>query len=288
MRIILIPALALALVASACAGGGGGSGGGTDVVVGFYPLEEAVARVGGDEVDVQNLTPPGAEPHDLELTTDDVDAVESADLVIVLGHGFQPALERAASRRDGPTMVVLDELDVGGDDPHVWLDPQLMAAIVRLVAGALGEIDTKQKQDFDQAAGLYSQKLFTLSREMGAALSDCQRRTIVTAHEAFGRLADAYRLTQHGITGLSPEQEPDPARMAALADLVRREEITTIFTEKLVSPQVAQALAREAGVKVRTLNPLEGLTQREREAGADYVSVMRDNLRVLSRALACA
>ncbi len=134
----------------------------------------------------------------------------------------------------------------------------------------------------------YVTELVDLDEEYRAGLSDCQRTTIVTSHEAFGYLADAYGLTQVAISGLSPEAEPDPRRLAELRDLVEREGITTIFSEELVSPKVAETLADEAGVTVAVLNPIESLTDAQVEAGEDYVSIMRRNLETLREALGCA
>jgi zinc transport system substrate-binding protein len=117
----------------------------------------------------------------------------------------------------------------------------------------------------------------------------CKRRTIVTAHEAFGHVVARYHLDQQGIAGISPDQEPSAKRLAELADLVRRTGTTAIFTEELVSPRVADALAREAGgVRTETLNPLEGLSAAEQEAGDDWASIMRDNLTKLRTALGCS
>jgi zinc transport system substrate-binding protein len=111
---------------------------------------------------------------------------------------------------------------------------------------------------------------------------------IVTSHAAFGYLADAYGLRQIALTGLSPEAEPSPRALEELVDEVREAKATTVFFETLVSPKVAETVAREAGAQTAVLNPLEGLTEREIEAGADYFSVMRDNLAILRRALGCA
>jgi zinc transport system substrate-binding protein len=112
-------------------------------------------------------------------------------------------------------------------------------------------------------------------------------RLLVVSHAAFGYLADAYGLEQEAIAGISPETEPDPARLAELDALVRAAGVTTIFTETLASPDVARTLADEAGVATAVLNPLEGLTDEQLDAGEDYGSVMRANLQTLRGALGC-
>ncbi len=266
-------------------------GGRIEVVAAFYPLAEAAQRVGGRNVVVHNLTPPGAEPHDLELTTDQLDQIESAGLVVVMGHGFQPAVEKAARDHASATVFVLDRLrgELTPGDPHVWLDPARMRDIVDVVQAALTKVAPRHATGFARNAAAFDEQLSRLDVDFGVGLARCQRRLVVTAHEAFGYLAAAYGLRQRGIAGISPDAEPDPKRLAELADLVEKQGVTTIFTEELVSPKIADTLAREAGgLKTEVLSPLEGLTDEQRARGSDYVSVMRDNLEKLRGALACS
>lgn len=259
------------------------------VVASFYPLAEAAARVGGPDVHVENLTQPGVEPHDLELTTRQVDDVLDADVVLVLGGRFQPAVEDLAVRRhDGVTAVVLDALDLrAGPDPHVWLSPVQMRRIVDVVAGALAEASPADRAAIERRAARYGDELTRLDTRYRNGLASCRTRTIVTSHAAFGWLARAYDLEELSISGLAPEQEPDPRRLATLADVARRRGVTTVFTEALVSPEVARTLAREAGLRTAVLDPLEGLSKRRIAAGADYVGVMDANLARLRTALGC-
>jgi zinc transport system substrate-binding protein len=269
------------------------------VVASFAPLSEAVRNVGGDRVAVRDLTPPGVEPHDLEIAPDDMDRILDADLAVVLGGGFQPAVEEAVGRRDGPVLVVLDAPGVASDDgvgkvngvggdPHVWLDPTRMAKIVDAVAEALAEVDETGANVYRENADRYGRELRRLDAEIEVGLADCARRTVVTSHDAFGWLARRYDLKTIGVAGISPDAEPDPKRIADLADLAGREGVTTVFTETLVSPEIAQTLAREAGgLRTAVLNPFEGLTDDERAAGVSYTSVMRKNLAALRSGLDC-
>lgn len=259
-----------------------------DVVAAFYPLAWAVAQVGGDHVKVRNLTPAGAEPHDLELTPDQRDVIEDAALVVVLGGGFQPAVEDAAADRDGPTLRVHAALDLRADDPHVWLDPVLMADVVDEVVRALARADPHHAAEYRANAAGARADLAELDTAFRTGLADCERDLVVTAHDAFGYLTRRYGLRQEPMAGISPDAEPNPDRLADLTDLVEREGVTTVFTEVLASPKVARTLAREAGgVKVAVLDPLEGLTEEQLDDGADYLSEMRANLDALRRALGC-
>jgi zinc transport system substrate-binding protein len=284
--------LVAALVLGACGGDDdddAADDGTPAVVASFFPLAEVARQVGGDLVAVQDLTPAAAEPHDLELTTDQVDDLEDADLAIVMGRDFQPAVEQVADRRDGPTVVVLDAIDAPeANGPHVWLDPTQMRAIVDVVASALADVDSANTATYEARAAAYNDELDALDQEFASGLESCARREIITAHEAFGWLADRYDLEQLAIAGLEPGQEPSADRIAELADLADGTGATTIFTETLVPSDVAETVAREAGgLRTRVLNPIEGLTDEERDAGEDYVSLMRANLAALREALDC-
>jgi zinc transport system substrate-binding protein len=279
-----VVAVGLLLSVAGCGAPGASGRGDRSVVAAFFPLAATARALVGPGVAVHDLTPPGVEPHDLELTTDDMDEILDARLVVLMGKGFQPAIESGASRRDGPTLRVLDRLHAG-DDPHVWLDPVLMRRVVGLVAAGLGRAVPGRHNAIRARAGVLRADLSTLDREFRSGLAHCRRHVVVTAHAAFAHLATRYGLRQHAIAGISPEQEPDPRRLAALADLVRRDHLTTVFTERLVSSGVADTLARDAHVHTAVLDPIEspahGTTFRA------YLRSMRGNLAALRRALGC-
>jgi zinc transport system substrate-binding protein len=286
----IIPVL-LAGAVAAC-GSSVSSGDRTDVVAAFYPLAFAAEQVGGRAVSVTNLTPPGAEPHDVELSARDVERVRSADLVLYLGSGFQPALERAVDGAEGETLDLLEALDThegsaadghedagaGTLDPHVWLDPVRFAQIVKRIGVPLAR---------PHSATRLRERLLDLDKEFRSGLAACQRSEIVTSHAAFGYLAERYGLEEIALTGLSPEAEPGPRELERAIGAVRERGATTVFFETLVSPRLAETVARETGARTAVLNPLEGLTETELDSGEDYFSVMRENLAVLREALGC-
>lgn len=278
MRTILILVLLAVAAGGLAACGEGGTSAPADdrthVVAGFFPLAEAARQVGGDAVDVVDLTPPGTEPHDLELTPRRLDRIEDADVVLVMGDGFQPALEAAAARAGGRTVRVLDALGVDSHDPHVWLDPGLFARLVQVVGSTLHAPAPRVER--------YRRQLAALDDRFDAALRTCRTRTLVASHDAYGYLASRYRLTQRSLGGRVPEGEPDPGTLADLADLAVRERVTTVFTEPLLPRRAAQTLAREAHAEVATLDPLES------DPGTGYVAAMDANLRALVAGLGCS
>ena len=284
---ILVPGLVVGLLLVACSPPSEGTDGRLRVAAGAYPLAEAVRWVGADRVAVTDLTPPGTEPHDLELTPTQVDRVLDADLAVVIGGGFQPAVEDAAARRGDPTVVAQRLRGAGGEDPHLWLDPRAMRALVDGLAERLASLDPAGADAYRRRAARAGDRLRDLDRRYATALADCERRVIVTTHDAFGRLADRYRFRARSIAGIAPDQEPDPRRMAELGALVRRAQVPVVFTEELAPPDVARALARETGVPTEVLSPIEGRSAADRQRGADYWSLMERNRARLARAMGC-
>jgi zinc transport system substrate-binding protein len=300
----LTAAASAALLLSACGGvAGGGTQDGVTVVAVFYPLEWAAARVGGEAIEVSSLTPPGAEAHDLELTPQDVATVSEADLVILL-EGFQPAVDEAAASEAGDrawdagqaadlSLAAADHRgdgeeghDAAAHDPHFWLDPLRLASVGDALAERLAEVDPDAADTFERNAAALRADLEQLDQEIETGLADCAVRTLVTSHDAFGYLADRYGLEVVGISGLSPSQEPEPAQLAQIAELVDSEGVTTVYTETLVDPSVAETVADEAGVQTAVLDPVEGLS--DESAGEDYLSVMRANLVTLREGQSCS
>jgi zinc transport system substrate-binding protein len=279
-RIVLI---LITLVLAAC----GTSAGGKDTVVAaFYPLAFA-AQTMSPSAKVENLTPPGAEPHDLELTPQAVARIEKAAVVLYLSHGFQPAVSDAVKSAGGRKVDILHGLPLHSAsgqeagltaDPHVWLDPVLFQQIVRRVATALPRPVHTAPLMADLRA---------LDRDYRKGLAHCARRDIVTSHAAFGYLAQRYGLRQVPITGLTPESEPTPKQLEHVIQLVRRTHATTVFFERLVSPRLADTVAREVGAHTAVLDPIEGLTPSEQQHGETYLTLMRENLAALRKALAC-
>ena len=299
MRLVL-PLALTALALSACGGTGSAAPAEGDepvaVTVGLYPYAFVAERVGGDDVEVTNLTAPGVEPHDLELSPQQVAGLSETDLVLY-AKGFQPAVDEAVEQQaadrslDVLSTVKLrasEEAHEGEEhegeeaDPHVWLDPARLATIADAVADRLAEIAPDRAEGFEERAQALQQELTALDGELRQGLTGCARRQIVTSHDAYGYLAETYGLEQVSLAGLSPDDEASPKRLAEVATYAKEQGVTTIFFEELVSPKVAQSLAREVGAKAVVLSPLEGAP-----SSGDYLTAMRANLAVLQEALGC-
>ncbi|MGW5682509.1 metal ABC transporter substrate-binding protein [Nonomuraea sp. NPDC003754] len=270
------------------------------VVASFYPLQWLTEQVAGPDATVATLTAPGVEPHDLELTPQQVAEIGGATLTAYV-KGLQPAVDEAVEQNGAGkefdaaaavrTLPAKEEAAEGAEghdheheisyDPHLWLDPSTFAGVATKLGERLAAADPAHAQAFKDRAAKTAAALTALDQEFAKGLSTCSARSIVTAHEAFGYLADRYQLKQVGLT-LDPESEPSPARIAEVAKVAKAEKVTTIFTEALVSPKVAEVLAHEVGAKTAVLDPLESAP-----SSGDYLTAMRQNLSTLRTALGC-
>jgi zinc transport system substrate-binding protein len=253
--------------------------------------------VGGEHVSAGNLTPPAAEPHDLELSPAQVREVGEADVVVHLS-GMTAAIDDAIAARQpehvvdtaeaaglesGPNGAGAPAADSAALDPHFWLDPIRLASVGHQVADELAVVDPDNADDYAANAAALEVELEALDQEYAAGLQACAGATLVVSHEAFGYLAERYGLVQVGISGIDPEAEPSPARLREVRSIVEERGVETLFFEVLVSPKVTQTLADDLGVGAAVLDPIEGRT----DEGADYLDVMRANLDALRDGLVC-
>jgi zinc transport system substrate-binding protein len=309
LRAIVAGAVATATLALAGCGGSSATGshnGKLDVVTSFYPLEFIARTVGGDAVSVTTLTAPGVEPHDLELTPKQVGSIATAQLV-VYEKDLQPAVDEAVAQNaedagfDISPAAQLEatgaDFEEHGDgvapashkesalDPHFWLDPVRYAEVVKAVEEKLVSIDSANATGYHERATALLGQIGKLDTEYKTGLADCRLRTFVTSHEAFAYLAKRYGLTMVGIAGFTPDAEPTPSRIKEVQDIVRAQNVSTIFYEELVSPKVADTIASDVGVKTAVLSPIEGLS--DANSKETYLTLMRQNLQELRMANGC-
>jgi len=286
----IVVAVAVAPLLAACGGDVGADDGRPRVVASFYPLQYVAERVVGARARVTNLTSPGREPHDLELTVQQTAEVADADIAFY-EKGFQPAVDDAIDQ-NGPEHVVETTQTVplepaaanAGNDPHFWLDPVRLSEVAVTFEQAMAEVDPEHAVDYERNLRDLQSDLAALDEEYAAGLARCAVGTVVVSHDAFGYL-EKYGLHFQAINGLSPDAEPSPAHIAELHDLIESDQITTVFSETLASKQMANTIAEDLGLTTGVLDPIEGLG--DSTADEDYLSLMRNNLHALQEASRC-
>ena len=254
------------------------------VMASFYPMYDFAVKIGGDKVKVMDMVPAGTEPHDWEPAATDIKNLEDADVFVYSGAGMEHWVSTVLASLENRNLVSVEASD-GQYDPHVWLSPLNAKKEMENIKDAFVKADPNNQSYYEANYTEYAAKFDQLDQEYRDTISGLTNKNIVVAHEAFGYLCDAYGLKQVGIEGLSPDSEPDPAKMAEVIDFVRENHVKVIFFEELVSPKVAETIAYETGASAEMLNPLEGLGDEELAAGEDYFSVMESNLEKLKAAL---
>lgn len=267
----------------------------------IYPLYDFATKVGGDKVDVTNLVPAGTEPHDWEVSTSDIVNLEKSDMLIYNGAGIENWTDKIINTLENKDIVYVktsEGLDIhkaseddhdhsddghnhGSYDPHTWLSIKNAKKEMENIKNALIEYDPENADYYEQNYETYAKKFDDLDKKYSDTLGPIENKTIIVAHEAFGYLCSDYDIVQEGIEGLTPDSEPDPARMSEIIKFAKENNVKTIFFEELVSPKVAETIAKEINAKTAVLNPLEGLTEEQIKSGEDYFTVMEKNLEAL-------
>lgn len=178
-----------------------------------------------------------------------------------------------------------DEHAHGATDPHFWTDPTVMAQAAEVVREALTQADPDGAADYAANTEALVAELETLDTTAQEALAACEVTTLVTAHDAFGYFADRYGFESAPISGLSPEDEPSPAELAAITDLVNERGVSTVYTETLIPTDLADTVAAETGAATAVLDPVEGIT--DDSPGDDYLSVMEANIATVADGQRC-
>ncbi len=312
------------LALSACSDSGGGRADGKlNVTASFYPMEFLAKEIGKDHVKVTDLTSPGTEPHDLELTPRQTADLGESDAIVYL-KGIQPAIDKVVQQSgvrhivDAASLTRLkkhgDEVDghhhttgdngtghgdhdehghegheghdheADGNDPHIWLDPVKFSQVAKGVGKAFADADPAHKADYARNTDDLVKKLGDLNKKFEDGLKNKKSDTFITTHAAFGYLAERYGLTEEAISGIDPESgDVSGSRMKELQKLAQDHHVDTVFSETLASPAMAKTLAKDLGVRTDVLDPIEGITDKSK--GRDYLQVMESNLAALKKAL---
>ena len=303
-----------------------------NAVASFYPLAYVTSQVGGEMVNVTNLTPAG-EAHEVELSAKDLTTMSKADALIYLS-GFQSAVDDAVKEAapknvlDVAKAAKLDKLSSteseeheeeqehheehekehhheeaeqakdskehdhedghhhhhhGGFDPHFWLDPERLSAIIPQVVQTLSKADSAHAATYEKNGKALQEKLGSLDKKYQTSLKKCASPTVITAHEAYGYLAKRYGFEQIGVKGVDPEAETSIGRLQEVANIAKQKKVSVLFSESALGDKDTKTLAEQLGIKSEVLDPLEIQVDKNR----DYLQVMEDNLTKLSKAMKC-
>ena len=262
----------------------------------FYPMYFITKEIAKDKAEIINMIPAGVEPHNWEPTLKSMAELQNSDMLVYNGANMERWIEKVINNIDtNKTKVV--EASIGVElikgeghhqedyDPHVWVSPVNLKQQAENVLNALIEKDEINKDYYKANYENLSVRLDKLNKDIQDASKNFNKKIIVTSHEAFGYFAKEYGITQIPIRGISPEQEPSPAKLAEIVKLCKDNNIKYVFVERFVNPKFSNTIANEINGEVLTLNAAHGLTEEELKVGQDYITVMYDNLESLKKAL---
>lgn len=278
------------------------------VAAALYPIAAMVDAIGGTYVKVMNLTPPGTDAHGVELSAQQLESLQDAKITFYLGQNYQPTVQKSIESLKASSIDLLDSVQLltmaqgahsdddhddhsstGAEkDPHVWLDPAYMIDMARAIADALSQAKPKYSATFASNATKYIDELEVLGNEIDTRFATCSSRTIITAHYSFGYFAKRANLTVYSVANLNPDEQLSAKKLEELATLVREAKVSTVFYEELVSTELAKTLAEQAGITTDILHPLEGMSQKDLDAGKTYYSVQRENINKIATSLSCS
>ncbi len=280
-----------------------------NIATSFYPIYFLTSTIVGSTSTVFTVTPFDTEPHEYEPTPKVLANILASTLFIHTGGALEPWAERVVTLRQEKEMpslaLITDENGIinmettekhSDDeheqtaslyDPHIWLSPAHAINLVTRIATELIRINPAAADVYTAHAATLTQELTALDTAYRTTLAQCATHTLVTDHDAFGYIAADYGLITMPIRGISPEDEPTPQTLAVITNYVHTHHVAYILTEELVSPAVADTIARETGAKTAQLATIEGLTEEDAAHGATYLTKLRDNLATLSTALQC-
>ena len=275
-----------------------------NIVTSFYPLYEIAHQVGQDQINLKNLVPNGTEPHDFEPSPQDLISLNQANLVIYNGMGLESWIDKVKPDLEKNGVQFLDLSQTLSEkipyknstnnpeekftyDPHFWLDPISYQTETKAITQKLIDLSPQNQSTFQQNSDQYQKQLQDLANQYQNGFKNCQHNQFITNHAAFGYLAKRYNLTMVSISGLSPDSEPSVKTLTELTQFIKKNKINYLLTETLISPKIAETLAKETNAQTLLLNPLEGLSDTEINQGENYVTIMRKNLINLQTALQC-
>lgn len=248
----------------------------------IYPIYDFTKKIGGEKITVYNMTKAGAEPHDFEITSKDMANLSNADLFIYNGGGMEHWVDTIMEALKYLKYInASSNINENNLDPHFWLSPINAKIQMENIKNGLIEIDFENKNYYESNYNLYANRLNELDDKIRNSLSNIKNRNLVLTHPAFGHFCKEYSLNQIAIA----RDEADPKAMADIITFIKNNNVQAIFYEEFSSSKLVDSIAKETGIKILTLNPIESLSEEDIEVGEDYFSIMGKNLISLSDGL---
>jgi zinc transport system substrate-binding protein len=279
-------------------GSSSSSGGGLKVLATFFPVYDDAIDVLGGKGNVILLVPFSIDVHLFEPTPSSIQLVQQADVLVYNGAGLEPWIPQLVQSAGNSKLVLVDSsagiplIPVPSQyhkenrttDPHIWNDPVLAQTQVKNILQGLIKADPSDEPYFTANANALIAKFQFMDQELRTGTANVATRTFVTFHEAFAYLAKEYHLVQVPIAGPF-EEEPTPSDISKAIAAINENHLCMCFAESLENPAPINAVAVQTHAHVWILDPNEGLSAAESNAGVTYLVLMQQNIYTLLQAL---
>ncbi|MCK2158500.1 zinc ABC transporter substrate-binding protein [Exiguobacterium sp. 17-1] len=271
----------------------------------------AIAKeIGGTDIDVQMIVPPGADPHSYEPTSKQLTEIAQGDLFLLTGTTLEPYSKKIKASLKGNDVRFVEtskgiELleanatlheheghtgehaeeghDHGKFDPHVWLDPNNAKVMAQSITTALAKEVPDKKAAFEKNLTAFNTQADDLDQNLQQAVNKGSKKELLVTHAAYGYLAERYGFSQLPIAGISPSDEPSQKQLAAIVKEAKLHDLKYIAFEETVSPKVARVIQQEIGAEAITIHNLESVTKEQQKTS--YFDLMNENVATLKQAL---
>ncbi len=243
------------------------------VVTSIYPLFSITKEIGGDCIDLSYIVPPGVSPHAYEIKPSDMVNIKDADLFIWVGENLESWLYKVVRTRKGATLKFCDKRDILEDNPHIWLDPIIVARKISKISSLLSEMDPKNSLFYKKRAKIFKKKLFDF--DIWAKSQLIGEIFYISYHPAWFYFAKRYGIKRLGVVCESPGKEPGIKKIQKLIEVAKRKSCVILICSFYENPSLLKMIAKRSGRKLILLDPLGDPNDKMRSS---YLGMMRYNV----------
>ncbi len=272
------------------------------VVATIFPLYDFARQIGGEDADVSLLIPPGTEPHSFDPRPENIIAANRAEIFLYTNNIMEPWANSLLKSLRSPKLLLVEagkgipladehsehRFERASHDPHIWLDLEKAQKIADNILENFISKKPAKRELYQSNARKLKETLADLDRKFSAVLKTCKHNTVVHGgHFAFGHLAKRYNLRYVSASGFSPDAEPSPQNLVKMSKILKNEGLKHIFYEELVTPRIAEVIAKETGASLILLHGGHNISKQELDNGTTFISLMERNLENIKVGLQC-
>ncbi|WP_099159977.1 metal ABC transporter solute-binding protein, Zn/Mn family [Virgibacillus ndiopensis] len=303
--VILFLSILLTIVIAGCSSSTEDNNTGLTIYTSIYPIQYIAEQIGGDTLNVKSIYPPGVDAHTYEPTTKEMTSIASSDAFIYMGAGMEGFAESAADALQSENVELMElgkneelfhtekELSEehaddghhhGDHDPHIWLDPLRMVDMAEMIKDKLIELNPDKTEQYTDNFVTLKDELVALDKQYQKTLQNKDNKEILVSHAAYGYWEERYGLDQIAISGLTSSDEPSQKELTQIIDETKELNINYVIFEQNGTDRISKVIQEQINAEALYIHNLSVLTDDDIKNEEDYLSLMKQNLKVLDKA----